>query len=198
MKKSYFMHSLNSFIFLSMNTLVLAFFIFLCNFVLTSFAKSEIIFIQKISDFINVINVFLLIVEMLTITVIVLIISIEVVNRFRKDKIMNYFKSFYSTMLLRHFLTQRTEKVKPIEGQNITTYNLINKTFNRAVRKCVVDIHQDNICVIIKIPSRQQAQKLLKEMEQQIKEEIESRNPDYYFSTFIRVKNTLWLEGKRK
>ena len=198
MKKSYFMHSLNSFIFLSMNTLVLAFFIFLCNFVLTSFAKSEIIAIQKILDFINVINVFLLIVEMLTITVIVLIISIEVVNRFRKDKIMNYFKSFYSTMLLRQFLTQRTEKVKPIEAQNITTYNSINKTFNRAVRKCVVDIHQDNICVIIKIPSRQQAQKLLKEMEQQIKEEIESRNPDYYFSTFIRVKNTLWLEGKRK
>lgn len=48
------------------------------------------------------------------------------------------------------------------------------------------------------MPSKQQAQKILKEMEPQIKEELANRNPDYYFSAPTKGKNALWFEGKRR
>ncbi|HIF1846949.1 TPA: hypothetical protein ACXX02_002285 [Enterococcus faecium] len=200
MKKSYFMRSLNVTIFLLMIALFTLFLVFLSNFLVVSLSESDTKLIQQTSNVIKTISVSLSKTGLLSATVAVLIIAIEMFNRFKIDKIMNYFKSIYSTMLLRHFLTQteRTEKVMTIENQTITTYNPVNNTFNRAVSKCVVDIRQDFVTIFIKTPSKQQAQKLLKEMESQIKEEIANRNPDYYFSAPIRTKNALWFEGKRR
>ncbi|MGF2023991.1 hypothetical protein ACUD7I_09665 [Enterococcus casseliflavus] len=200
MKKSYFMRILNITIFLFVTALFALFLVFLSNHIITSLDKSDITFIRQASNVVKTIIMFISRLGMLSATVAVLIITIEIISRFKSDKIINYFKSVYSTMLLRHFLTQteRTEKVMTIEGQTITTYNPINNTFNRAVRKSVVDIRQNCMTIIIKTPSKQQAQKILKEMEPQIKEELANRNPDYYFSAPTKGKNALWFEGKRR
>lgn len=200
MKKSYFMRILNITIFLFVTALFVLFLVFLSNHIITSLDKSDITFIRQASNVVKTIIMFISRLGMLSATVAVLIITVEIISRFKSDKIINYFKSVYSTMLLRHFLTQteRTEKVMTIEGQTITTYNPINNTFNRAVRKSVVDIRQNCMTIIIKTPSKQQAQKILKEMEPQIKEELANRNPDYYFSAPTKGKNALWFEGKRR
>lgn len=200
MKKSYFMRILNITIFLFVTALFALFLVFLSNHIITSLDKSDITFIRQASNVVKTIIMFISRLGMLSATVAVLIITVEIISRFKSDKIINYFKSVYSTMLLRHFLiqTERTEKVMTIEGQTITTYNPINNTFNRAVRKSVVDIRQNCMTIIIKTPSKQQAQKILKEMEPQIKEELANRNPDYYFSAPTKGKNALWFEGKRR
>ena len=48
------------------------------------------------------------------------------------------------------------------------------------------------------MPRTQQAQKLLKDMEEHIKEEISNYNPNYYFSTPLRVGNKLWFKGTKR
>ncbi|HAP3467141.1 TPA: hypothetical protein IUD63_001794 [Enterococcus faecalis] len=200
MKKSYFMRSLNLTIFLFITASLALVLGVSAKFIISSLAKNDMVFIQQVLNIVKQISRCLVRIGLLGTGVVVLIITIELVHRFKSDKIINYFKSVYSTVLFRRFLTQteRTERVFTIETQTATTYNLINRTFNLAVNKCIVDIHQDSVIIFIKNPNNQQAQKLLKEMESQIKEEIANRNPNYYFSAPTRVKNALWFEGKKR
>ncbi|HHF7057580.1 hypothetical protein [Streptococcus mutans] len=125
---------------------------------------------------------------------------IEVLNRIRFDSFLNYFKSIYHTLKLRTFLIQRekSEKVTTIDNQTITTYNPINGSFNRCAHKSVVDIRKDEVRVFIKVPRDQQGQKILGDMTSQLKEEVASQHPNYYFSAPNRVRNNLWLIGKKR
>lgn len=127
-------------------------------------------------------------------------VTLEVLNRIRFDNLFNYFKSIYHTFKLRNFLTQRekSEKITTIDHQTITTYNPINGSFNRCAHKSVVDIQKDEVTVFIKVPRDQQGQKVLGDMTSQLKEEVSSQHLDYYFSAPNRVRNSLWLVGKRR
>ncbi|MFM9350493.1 hypothetical protein ACFKP6_08360 [Streptococcus uberis] len=127
-------------------------------------------------------------------------VTLEVLNRIRFDNLFNYFKSIYHTFKLRNFLTQRekSEKITTIDNQTITTYNPINGSFNRCAHKSVVDIRKDEVNILIKVPRDQQGQKVLSDMISQLKEEVSSQHPNYYFSAPNRVRNTLWLVGKRR
>lgn len=127
-------------------------------------------------------------------------VTLEVLNRIRFDNLFNYFKSIYHTFKLRNFLTQRekSEKVTTIDNQTITSYNPINGSFNRCAHKSVVDIRKDEVTVFIKVPRDQQGQKVLGDMTPQLKEEVSSQHLDYYFSAPNRVRNSLWLVGKRR
>ena len=127
-------------------------------------------------------------------------VTLEVLNRIRFDNLFNYFKSIYHTFKFRHFLTQRekSEKVTTINNHTITTYNPINSSFNRYAHKSVVDIRKDEVKVFIKVPKDQQGQKVLGDMTSQLKEEVASQHPDYYFSTPNRLHNNLWLIGKKR
>ena len=127
-------------------------------------------------------------------------VTLEVLNRIRYDNLFNYFKSIYHTFKLRNFLTQRekSEKVTTIDNQTITTYNPINGSFNRCAHKSVVDIRKDEVIVFIKVPRDQQGQKVLGDMTSQLKEEVSSQHPDYYFSASNRVRNSLWIFGKKR
>lgn len=144
-------------------------------------------------------SVFIL-VGFLLIIAVILLVSLELISRLLNDKVGNYFRSVYRTLLLRHFLYQseHQEKIVTIEGQPITTYNPVNATFNRAVRKCVVDVKQDGVIVLLKKPKTQQSQKLLNDMIEQIKEKISSQNEDYFFSSAQGTDSIIWFEGKRR
>ncbi|MFM1545509.1 hypothetical protein AB6P12_05540 [Streptococcus mutans] len=130
----------------------------------------------------------------------IFLIVIELMQRLKKDSLWNYAKSVYQTFRMRQFLKQdkQSEPIITIENQTVTRFNPILKSFNQAVSKCTVDVRKDSVNLFIKIPKTQQAQKLLKEMEGHIKEEIASRNPNYYFSSAHRVKQTLWFTGAKR
>ncbi|MDX5038954.1 hypothetical protein SHY70_11885, partial [Streptococcus suis] len=118
-----------------------------------------------------------------------------------KDSILNYFKSIYQTIRLRQFLKQdeMSESIISIDNQTtVTKFNPILKNFNHAISSCTVDIRQDTLSVFIKYPRTQQAQKLLRDMEGHVKEEISGQNPEYYFSSSIREGNKLWYIGTRR
>lgn len=125
--------------------------------------------------------------------------SVEIVRRLKKDSFENYLKSVYQTFSFRIFLFQREklQKVSNFEHQTVTTINPIPNGFNKAVSKCIVDIRLDSVTVFVKVPRDQQGQKILKEMEAHLKEEIASQHTDYYFSSPHRIHNQLWFIGKK-
>lgn len=127
-------------------------------------------------------------------------VMVEILNRFQFDSLFNYFKSVYFTFKLRQFLTQRekSEKITTIDNQNITTFNPINSSFNHCAHKSIVDIRKDDVTVFVKVPRDQQGQKILGDMTSQLKEEVSSQHPDYYFSAPNRIRNKLWLVGKKR
>ena len=126
-------------------------------------------------------------------------IVFEIIKKKKKDALSNYLKSIIETFSLRRFALQseHIDKTLP-EPQSKITVNPIYHDFNRAVKKSVVDITENQVLVFFKIPHSQQAQKILKEMEELLREEISSRNPDYIFSTPERIKNQLWFTGTKR
>ena len=127
-------------------------------------------------------------------------IIIEIVQRLSKDSLWNYFKSIYQTSLMRQFLKQdeQYEPINTIESQFITQINPILKTFNQSISGCTVDVRKDSITFLLSIPKTQQTQKLLREMEDDIREEMSNRNPGYYFSSAFRKGEKLWLIGTKR
>ena len=101
---------------------------------------------------------------------------------------------------MRQFLKQdvHSEPMSTIESQTITRINPILKTFNNSVLGCTVDVRKETVTVLLRVPRTQQAQRLLKEMEDDIKEEISSRNPNYYFSSPYRKGNKIWFTGTKR
>lgn len=137
----------------------------------------------------------------LSILIASLFIMLELAFRFINDSVLNYFKSVYQTIRLRQFLKQdeNSKSVISIDNQTtVTKYNPILKKFNRTISKSTVDVRKEAVKVCIKYPKTQQAQKLLRDMETHIREEISSRNPNYYFSSSNREKNKLWFIGTRR
>ncbi|HEM3560266.1 TPA: hypothetical protein U1B53_000373 [Streptococcus suis] len=129
------------------------------------------------------------------------LIIIELTQRMISDSILNYFKSVYQTIRLRQFLRQdeKSESVITIDNQTtVTKFNPILKNFNQSAGKATVDVRKESVVVFLKYPRTQQAQKLLRNMEAHIKEEIASRNPNYYFSSPNREGNTLWFKATRR
>lgn len=142
--------------------------------------------------------IFVISISILTITLTLLIIELS--HRIVKDSLWNYFKSVYQTIRIRQFLKQDelSETITFNENQTVTRLNPILREFNQSVSECSIDIHSDEITVFMKIPRTQQSQKLLKDMEEHIKEEISSYNPNYYFSTPVRERNSLWFKGTKR
>lgn len=130
----------------------------------------------------------------------VVLVGIELYQRIVNDLLLNYWKSIYQTIRLKAFLKQELT-YEPIETDGNQTANYKNPVliqFNKAVRWLVVDIRKDNVTVLLKAPRTQQALKLFKEMEDDIREEISNRNPDYYFSSPEREGSDLWFIGTKR
>ncbi|HEM4052632.1 TPA: hypothetical protein U1W07_000543 [Streptococcus suis] len=205
MKKSFFQKTYN----LNINLIILILLLLLLKFALllleNQLGNIEIESLQSsisfVQDKLNFITYF---VQSLTLTltsILVLSICTELFQRFTKDSILNYFKSIYQTIRLRQFLKQdeMSESIISIDNQTtVTKFNPILKNFNHAISSCTVDIRQDTLSVFIKYPRTQQAQKLLRDMEGHVKEEISGQNPEYYFSSSIREGNKLWYIGTRR
>lgn len=204
MKKTFFQKSYN---FISNLSLIGLIGIFFYLFLKMLYQVIELYGLSQYSDKFILINekiemvkqlIFVISISILATTLTLLIIELS--HRIVKDSLWNYFKSVYQTIRIRQFLKQDelSETITFNENQTVTRLNPILREFNQSVSKCSIDIHNDEITVFMKIPRTQQSQKLLKNMEEHIKEEISSYNPNYYFSTPVRERNSLWFKGTKR
>lgn len=146
-------------------------------------------------------TVYLLLLTSLPLTTLALLVSINIMDRHKHDSVSNYIKSIYQTIRIRIFLRQdeSSEYVNMNDGRQATKrYNPILVTFNRTMSKTVADIRNDNVTVIIKYPKTRQTQKILKDMNEDIKEELASMNPDYIFSSSVREGNLLVFKATHR
>lgn len=204
MKKTFFQKSYNFISNFSLIGLIGIFFYFILKmfyrvielYGLSQYSNKFILINEKIEMVKQLI--FVISISILAITLTLLIIELS--HRIVKDSLWNYFKSVYQTIRIRQFLKQDelSETITFNENQTVTRLNPILREFNQSVSKCSIDIHNDEITVFMKIPRTQQSQKLLKDMEEHIKEEISSYNPNYYFSTPVRERNRLWFKGTKR
>ncbi|MEK3976614.1 hypothetical protein [Psychrobacillus sp. FSL K6-1267] len=113
----------------------------------------------------------------------------ELVTRVSKDSLGNWFKSIWVSHRLRRFLVRQTDH----EGEGV----LKIQQHNKSIRKSVIDIRNKKITYLVKLPNDMQAQKLILEAKEILREEISSRFPDYTFSNFERYKHWLRIEGTK-
>ncbi|HFH6871791.1 TPA: hypothetical protein ACGL00_001583 [Streptococcus agalactiae] len=200
MKRSFFQKTFN----LNLNLLFFGFIAFLISYgfhVLgnqiktSSFLSSQSVF-ADIQTKLQVVDQYTQSIAYLFILIAIILTLTELCQRIMKDSIWNYFKNLMIETILRQ--EEHSEPVMTIENQTVTRFNPILRSFNRVVSKCTVDARKDSVSVFLKVPKTQQAQKLLREMEEHIKEEISSRNPKYYFSTPNREKSKLWFTGTKR
>lgn len=127
-------------------------------------------------------------------------IGTEWIIRIKDKSWLEWFKSIRQTAGIRSYLKQEQIIQQAVDNdeQQEQIIDPINEKFNLAVRKSVVDIKNKKVSLIIPLPKGQQSQKLLMDMKKQIREEIASRNKNYYFSEPERVGNDLCISGDRK
>ncbi|HHF7053986.1 TPA: hypothetical protein ACPQXV_000177 [Streptococcus mutans] len=198
MTKSFFMRTYNLNIYLFLLSLLTGFLGWLLGFLASTLDLTLpiILDLSQVNDYLAVGSHYSYMAMTYLLSSLFASMIIEVLNRIRFDSLLNYFKSIYHTFKLRNFLTQRekSERITTIDNQ----YNPINGSFNRCAHKSVVDIRKDEITVFIKVPRDQQGQKVLGDMTSQLKEEVSSQHSGYYFSAPNRVRNNLWLVGKKR
>ena len=138
--------------------------------------------------------IFLLIAIMLFLLLLALLI-IELIERYKTDKISNYFESVKQTMRLRYFLIQH-EASSP--SANSFQRNQILRDFNKSLSNCIVDVRNESVIVALKYPTSQQSQQIFRSMGSHIKEEISNYNPNFYFSSPVRIGNKLFYKGSKR
>ena len=155
---------------------------------------------SHIQDKLGIIKYFSKLLSIILITLVVFLIAIELFQRFRNDSILNYFKSIFQTIRFRYFLKQdeTTETVNDTENQiTKTRIDPVIQSFNSSISKCTIDVRNSTVSVVIQYPKTQQAQKILREITEQIKEEISSYNPRYIFSSPTREGDKLWFKATK-
>ncbi|MDC0825846.1 hypothetical protein [Lactococcus petauri] len=202
MKKSYFMRTFNLNILLIVSSILAFLLEVLLRLALHTWDKSPLFDFKRIV--IQIYHVIQSISELdhfmgtVTLVLSVILTAKEWTSRIYSDNILNWFRSVKQTLSLRKFMRQSERSEKIVDAQKVTSLNPINDRFNRSVRLAVVDIRRETAQIFIKVPCTQQTQKILKELETQIKEEVSSQNPDYIFSNFERHHNQLWLQGTKR
>lgn len=125
----------------------------------------------------------------------IFITLLEIYQRVKYDSISNLVKSIYQTIKLRKFLKQHQTHEDNKSFNQKANINPILKNFNSSAKHCIVDVRKNVVIAIFKIPTKQQANKILKDMEQQLKEEVSNLNPTYYFSNVQRFKKYIYIKG---
>lgn len=153
-----------------------------------------------IQEKLGIIEYFSKLLSIILITLVIFLIGIELLQRFRNDSVLNYFKSIFQTIRFRHFLNQdeRNKAISDKDNQTTkTSFDPVVQSFNNSISKCTIDVRNSSVSVVMQYPKTQQAQKILREMTEQIKEEISSYNPCYIFSAPTREGDKLWFKATR-
>lgn len=168
------------------------------SFIVNSLQK--VIYLEFIYRFISMIFWASLSTSLISSIIFILLFSIEIKNRQKEDNLSNTWESIKQTLAIRIFLHQSeySKAVTTTEQTTMTYYNPINKQFNKAVNKSIIDVRRDTIILMIRLPKTQQAKKILDDMNTMIIEEVARYNPDYIFSPSKQDKRWLYLIGTKR
>lgn len=198
MKKTYYQKIFNSCTLL----LVIGLLGTICSILLSISMNSlkDITYLTFLYQFVIMIHTISLYVSIIATSLFTALAYYEFYLRLKQDNLANLWKSIRQTVAIRMFLNQNehSETVTTVEQIQVTRYNPINKYFNKAVHKAIVDIREDKAVLLIRVPKTQQATKILKEMETLISEEISNRNLDYYFSRPERNGKWIYFVGTKR
>ena len=200
MRKTYFMRVYDIIFYLFILSIIIV--ITSKLFVLLNIAVSniDIIDMRNVKRYIIIISNGLYQIAFYFIKLALILIIIDLIIRLLKDRLTNHIKSVYHTMVLRHYLKQDIDTTPSKDWQQTgeTKTNSVEHYFNKIVGKSLVDVRQNEVRIAIKIPRKQQAHEILKNIESQIHEEITHLHPEYYFSTFQRHHRYQWLIGYKR
>lgn len=198
--KTQFLKNFNITLYLLMSTAMNILIVALCHFIRGSLSTTTLSPLINLSKGFYSLASFSLICSILSLLGAVAVAYQELYERYTTSELSNYFKSFYQTLTLRRFLKQSEHslEIATPNHQTRNTINPVNQEFNRAIRKSGIDIRYKAILACIQLPRTQQSQKILKDMEEQIREELSAQNPDYFFSAPERRGNTLCFKGTRR
>lgn len=123
----------------------------------------------------------------ITALILFLLVLPELISRLTRDSLINWGKSIWLTYRLRKFLLRKVQ----FDDESDSTVALHNKS----IRSAIIDIREDTVVFLMKLPNDYQAQKSVIDTRDILREEISNRFPYYVFSNFDRFKNWLQLEG---
>ncbi|EMW5757451.1 hypothetical protein AAFC71_001812 [Enterococcus faecalis] len=123
----------------------------------------------------------------ITALILFLLVLPELISRLTRDSLINWGKSIWLTYRLRKFLLRKVR----FDDESDSTVALHNKS----IRSAIIDIRDDTVVFLMKLPNDYQAQKSVIDTRDILREEISNRFPYYVFSNFDRFKNWLQLEG---
>lgn len=156
---------------------------------------SKISNLTDITKNLSIIHTVILLSGIFIFNLLIFITLLEIYQRVKYDSISNLVKSIYQTIKLRKFLKQHQTYEDNKSFNQKANINPILKNFNSSAKHCIVDVRKNVVIAIFKIPTKQQANKILKDMEQQLKEEVSNLNPTYYFSNVQRFKKYIYIKG---
>lgn len=156
---------------------------------------SKISNLTDITKNLSIIHTVILLSGIFIFNLLIFITLLEIYQRLKYDSISNLVKSIYQTIKLRKFLKQHQTHEDNKSFNQKANINPILKNFNSSAKHCIVDVRKNVVIAIFKIPTKQQANKILKDMEQQLKEEVSNLNPTYYFSNVQRFKKYIYIKG---
>lgn len=116
----------------------------------------------------------------------------EIKYRKKFDNITNFGKSVVQTIKFRNAIK------KNINDASSEQRDMIIENFNNCVTKSVVDIHNDQITLIVYIPKTIWAKQLLDNSIPDIRETISSYNKGWYFSSPIKEGSWYVISGRKK
>ena len=198
-KKTFFQKNINRVIFILTISIPLIILVSILKIPLDKSTYSN----NKLSNLITAIQSFLNAILILGTAILLLaflLIAIEVYKRKKYDQPYYLVTSVIQTFKIRRFLKQDEsyidDKFSKINNNN--RVNPVLKNFNKSIKHCIVDVRNIDVIVILKIPRNQQSQKILKDMEQQLLDEVTHLNPDYYFSGLQRNGSYLYIKGNKR
>lgn len=156
---------------------------------------SKISNLTDITKNLSIIHTVILLSGIFIFNLLIFITLLEIYQRVKYDSISNLVKSIYQTIKLRKFLKQHQTHEDNKSFNQKANINPILKNFNSSAKHCIVDVRKNVVITIFRIPTKQQANKILKDMEQQLKEEVSNLNPTYYFSNVQRFKKYIYIKG---
>ena len=123
----------------------------------------------------------------ITALILFLLVLPELITRLTRDSLINWGKSIWLTYRLRKFLLRKVQ----FNDESDSTVAMHNKS----IRSAIIDIREDTVVFLMKLPNDYQAQKSVIDTKDILREEISNRFPYYVFSNFDRFKNWLQIEG---
>ena len=71
------------------------------------------------------------------------------------------------------------------------------RKFNKSVKKAVINVNNTNVCLYIKLPINVESQQLVKNIQEELKEQMASDFPRYFFSDYSKEEGYLILVGSK-